>query len=126
MFLAANRKLSSMSEENWELKLKHFKRLGFFFEENTMSTFRRTSQVFVVSERKIKEVTEFLIRRKKIDISFTKSHPAVLICCDEHSLKPRLLVFEISQSKNLLCRKDSLTPVLRCLNSLFFFNGKWE
>ena len=76
MFLAANWMLSSMSEENWELKLKHFKRLGFFFfEENTMSTFRRTSQVFVVSERKIKEVTEFLIRRKKNRYFFYKKPP---------------------------------------------------
>ena len=44
MFLAAIRMLSSMSEENWELKLKLLRRLGFS-EEDIMSAFR-TPQVF--------------------------------------------------------------------------------
>ncbi|XP_022741864.1 uncharacterized protein LOC111293345 [Durio zibethinus] len=116
MFLAAIRMLSSMSEENWELKLKLFRSLGFS-EEDIMSTFRRTPQVFAVSERKIKEVTEFLLSRKNIDISFIINHPTVLFFSIEHRLKPRLPVFEILERKNLLSRKVRL-------NTLFMMSEK--
>ncbi|XWS21526.1 hypothetical protein CRYUN_Cryun30bG0061700 [Craigia yunnanensis] len=112
MFLVALRMLSSMSEENWELKLKLFRRLGFS-EDDIMFTFRKTPQVFSVSERKIKEVTEFLLSRKNIDISFIINNPKVLICSLERRLKPRLLVFEILESKNLLSRKVSLSTLFK-------------
>ncbi|XVF36734.1 hypothetical protein REPUB_Repub19eG0083700 [Reevesia pubescens] len=118
MFLAAIRMLSSMSEENWELKLKLFRRLGFS-EDDIMSTFRKTPQVFSVSERKIKQVTEFLLSRKNIEISFIINFPAVLICSLEHRLKPRLLVFEILENKNLLRRKVSLTTMFNMSDKRF-------
>ena len=118
MFLVALRMLSSMSEENWELKLKLFRRLGFS-EDDIMFTFRKTPQVFSVSERKIKEVTEFLLSRKNIDISFIINHPKVLICSLEHRLKPRLLVFEILESKNLLSRKVSLSTLFKISEKRF-------
>ncbi|KAK6257389.1 hypothetical protein QUC31_000848 [Theobroma cacao] len=112
MFLAAIRTLSSMTEENWELKLKLFRRLGFS-EDDIRSAFRRVPQAFAVSERKIKEVTELLLSRKNIDISFIINHPEVLICSVERRLKPRLLVFEILVSKDLLSRKPSLTTLFK-------------
>ncbi|TYI87666.1 hypothetical protein E1A91_D04G151700v1, partial [Gossypium mustelinum] len=96
MFLAAIRMLSSMSEENWELKLKL---LG--------------NWVFAVSERKIKQVTDFLLNRTNVGISFIISHPMVLICSLEHRLKPRLLVIETLESKNSLRRKVSMTTIYK-------------
>ncbi|XP_041017098.1 uncharacterized protein LOC121259537 isoform X6 [Juglans microcarpa x Juglans regia] len=54
MFLSAIRTVSSMSEENWELKLELFRSLGFS-EKDILDVFRRVPQVFAVSERKIKE-----------------------------------------------------------------------
>ncbi|XVE55473.1 hypothetical protein DITRI_Ditri03aG0161500 [Diplodiscus trichospermus] len=118
MFLAAIRMLSSMSEENWELKLRLFRRLGFS-EEEIMSTFRTKPNVFAVSQRKIKNVTQFLLSRKNIDISFIINHPEVLICSLEHRLKPRLLVFEILESKNLLSRKISLATLFKMSEKRF-------
>ncbi|XVE55474.1 hypothetical protein DITRI_Ditri03aG0161600 [Diplodiscus trichospermus] len=118
MFLAAIRMLSSMSEENWELKLKLFRSLGFS-EEKIMSTFRTIPQVFAVSQRKIKEITEFLLSRKNVDISFIINHPWVLLCSVEHRLKPRLLVFEILETKNLLWRKVGLVTLYKMSENQF-------
>ncbi|KAB2035384.1 hypothetical protein ERO13_D04G129242v2, partial [Gossypium hirsutum] len=102
MFLAAIRMLSSMT----------FRKLGFS-EDDIMSTFRRTPQVFAVSERKIKQVTDFLLNRTNVGISFIISHPMVLICSLEHRLKPRLLVIETLESKNSLRRKVSMTTIYK-------------
>ncbi|XP_065869522.1 uncharacterized protein [Euphorbia lathyris] len=57
MFIEAVRVMSSMTRENWELKLKLFRDLGFS-EQNILVAFRRTPQAFCVSERKIKECGE--------------------------------------------------------------------
>ncbi|KAK8315153.1 hypothetical protein V6Z12_D01G221000 [Gossypium hirsutum] len=118
MFLAAIRMLSSMSEENWELKLKLFRKLSFS-EDDIMSTFRRTPQVFAVSERKIKQVTDFLLNRTNVGISFIISHPMVLICSLERRLKPRLLVIKTLESKNSLRRKVSMTTIYKMPDKKF-------
>ncbi|XVF39498.1 hypothetical protein PTKIN_Ptkin01aG0039400 [Pterospermum kingtungense] len=112
MFLAGIRMLGSMSEENWELKLKLFSSLGFS-EGDILRTFRKTPPVFAVSERKIKKVTEFLLSRKGIDISFIINHPVVLICSVEHRLKPRLQVFHVLESKNLPSRKIGFNTLFK-------------
>ncbi|KAK8505210.1 hypothetical protein V6N13_026076 [Hibiscus sabdariffa] len=112
MFLAAIRMFSSMSEENWELKVKLSRKLGFS-EDDILSTFWKTPQVFAVSERKIKEVTDFLLTRKDVSISFIISQPSVLVCSLEHRRKPRLLVIDTLESKNLLRRKVSLTTIYK-------------
>ncbi|GMJ02479.1 hypothetical protein like AT5G07900 [Hibiscus trionum] len=118
MFLAAIRMFSSMTEENWELKVKLFRKLGFS-EDDIMSTFWKAPQVFAVSERKIKEVTGFLLTRKNAGISFLISHPSVLLCSLEHRLKPRLLVIDTLESKNLLRRKVSLTTIYKMTEKKF-------
>ncbi|XP_022768325.1 uncharacterized protein LOC111312379 [Durio zibethinus] len=118
LFLAAIRTLGSMSEEKWELKLKIFRSLGFS-EDDIMSTFRRKPEVFTVSERKIKEVTAFLLSRKNTDISFIVNYPMVLTCSLEHRLKPWLRVIEILESKNLLSRKVSLSTLFRMSEKQF-------
>ncbi|XP_040948643.1 uncharacterized protein [Gossypium hirsutum] len=102
MFLAAIRMLSSMSEENWELKLKLFRKLGFS-EDDIMSTFRRTPQVFAVSERKIKQVTDFCLIERIL----------------ERRLKPRLLVIETLESKNSLRRKVNMTTIYKMPDKKF-------
>lgn len=118
MFMAALRMLSSMSEENWELKLKLFRRLGFS-EDDIMLTFWKTPQVFSVSERKIKEIAEFLLSKKNIDMSFIIKQPTVFICSLENRLKPRLLILEILESKKLLRKKVSLTSIFKLSEKVF-------
>ncbi|WCJ44498.1 hypothetical protein M5689_025162 [Euphorbia peplus] len=56
-FLCAVRVMSSMSKENWDLKLKLLRELGFS-EENILFMFRRAPQAIAVSEMKIKECGE--------------------------------------------------------------------
>ncbi|TYH04833.1 hypothetical protein ES288_A08G036500v1 [Gossypium darwinii] len=93
-------------------------KLGFS-EDDIMSTFRRTPQVFAVSERKIKQVTDFLLNRTNVGISFIISHPMVLICSLERRLKPRLLVIETLESKNSLRRKVSMTTIYKMPDKKF-------
>ena len=118
MFLAAIRTVSSMTRENWELKLKLFQSLGFS-ENDILVVFRRMPQVFSVSERKIKEVTELLFSAWNIDISYIVQHPELLICSVEHRLKPRLRVFEILEKENVLKKKPGLTTLCKITNKTF-------
>ncbi|XP_065872942.1 uncharacterized protein [Euphorbia lathyris] len=57
MFIEGVRVMSSMTRENWELKLKLFRDLGFS-EQNILYAFRVYPGAFTVSERKIKECGE--------------------------------------------------------------------
>ncbi|XP_059461646.1 uncharacterized protein LOC132190624 [Corylus avellana] len=119
MFLSAIRTVSSMTEENWELKLKLFRSLGFS-ESDILDVFRRVPQVFAVSERKIKGVTEVLLLSAwNIDISYIVSHPELLICSIENRLKPRLRVLEILEKKNMLKKKPCLTTVCKMTEKRF-------
>ncbi|KAE8056888.1 hypothetical protein FH972_013622 [Carpinus fangiana] len=119
MFLSAIRTVSSMTEENWELKLKLFRSLGFS-ESDILDVFRRVPQVFAVSERKIKGVTELLLLSAwNIDISYIVNHPELLICSIENRLKPRLRVLEILEKKNMLKRKPCLTTVCKMTEKKF-------
>ena len=43
----------------------------------------------------------------------------MLICSLEHRLKPRLLVFEILESKNMLSRKVSLATIFKMSEKQF-------
>ncbi|GMI64868.1 hypothetical protein like AT5G07900 [Hibiscus trionum] len=118
MFLNAVRTLSSMSEGNFEQKLKLFRKLGFS-EDDILSTFRKTPQVFSVSERKIKEISDFLLTRKNVGISLIRSQPLVFSYSLEHRLKPRLLVIEILESKNLLRRKVGPATIFKMSEKMF-------
>ncbi|KAJ4701309.1 Transcription termination factor like [Melia azedarach] len=94
MFLQAIRTMSAMTEQNWELKLKAFRSLGYS-EDDILSMFRRSPQAFAMSERKIQGVTEMLLSRGDMDISFIVQNPSLFLCSIEGSLKPRLRVYDI-------------------------------
>lgn len=117
-FLPAIRVLHSMSVENWELKLKLFRSLGFP-ENDILAVFRRVPMVFAVSERKIKKSTEFLFSSTNLDISYAVNHPELLITSVEHRLKPRLEILHTLEGKNILKKKPSLTTICRMTNKMF-------
>ncbi|OMO57045.1 Mitochodrial transcription termination factor-related protein [Corchorus capsularis] len=121
-FISAVRTLGSMSEETWEHKLKLFRKLGFS-EDDIRAAFWRSPQAFAVSERKIKEITEFLVSKKGIDMSFFVRNPEVLICSVEQKLKPRLMVVEVLESKDLLRKELRLHRL--CLISAKQFQEKY-
>lgn len=112
MFIHGIRAVSSMSSEKWESKLKLFRSLGFT-DEDVLSVFRRTPQIFAISERKIKEVAELLITSGNVDILFVVQHPELLIYSAAHRIKPRLLIINILRSKGLLVKEPSLTSVCK-------------
>ncbi|XP_065870725.1 transcription termination factor MTERF8, chloroplastic-like [Euphorbia lathyris] len=104
MFFQAIRALGSMSRENWELKLKLFRDLGFS-EQNILYAFRIYPLAFAVSERKIKEVTQLLFSVEDLGISDIVRYPVTLTFSVEKRLKPRVRVLKALQSKNLLKKK---------------------
>ncbi|GLU16201.1 hypothetical protein SLE2022_326460 [Rubroshorea leprosula] len=111
-YIYAVRALSSMSMEKWENKLKLFRSLGLS-EDQILALFRRAPHVFAVSEMKIKEVSEMLLGIENIDASFIVEHPDLLIHSVKGRLEPRLAVYEILESKNLLRRKPKLTTLFK-------------
>ncbi|XP_059629825.1 uncharacterized protein LOC132272748 [Cornus florida] len=119
LFLHAIRAISSMTKENWELKLELFKSLKFS-EDDILSVFRRQPQVFVVSDRKIKEITQLFLSTGKCDISYVVNNPDLLCRSVENKLKPRLRVLEVLESRNLLLKKPSLGTVCRITDKKFF------
>ncbi|XP_059629858.1 transcription termination factor MTERF9, chloroplastic-like [Cornus florida] len=119
MFVHAIRAISSMTRENWELKLEVFKSLGFS-EDDILSVFRRYPQVFAVSESKIKASTQFLLSTGKCDISYVINYPFVLTFSVENRLKPRLRVLEALESRNLLLKNPSLMTVCGMTDKKFF------
>ncbi|XP_059629839.1 transcription termination factor MTERF5, chloroplastic-like [Cornus florida] len=119
MFLHAIRAISSMTRENWELKLEVFKSLGFS-EDDILSVFRRQPLVFAKSERKIKAITHLFLSMGKCDISFVVNNAELLGYSVENRLKPRLRVLEVLESRNLLLKKPSLATVCRMTDKKFF------
>ncbi|KAJ0024953.1 hypothetical protein Pint_08324 [Pistacia integerrima] len=118
MFLPVILTIGSMSMETLELKLKCFRSLGFK-EDGIVSAFRRSPQTFVISKRKIREVTEVMLSRGNLDISVIVNNPRLLICNVERSLKPGPRVFDILEKKYGLPHSDEvgeLSPLARTHN----------
>ncbi|XP_059629853.1 uncharacterized protein LOC132272778 [Cornus florida] len=118
MFLCVIRTISSMTIENWELKLEVFKSLGFS-EDDILSAFRRQPQVFAGSERKINVTTQLLLSTGKCDISYIVNNTELLTYSVENRLKPRLRVLEAWESRNLLLKEPSLTTVCAITDKKF-------
>ncbi|XP_059629814.1 uncharacterized protein LOC132272737 [Cornus florida] len=121
LFVHAIRAISSMTRENWELKLGLFKSLGFL-EDDILSVFRRAPLVFCVSGRKIKGMTQFLFSTGKCDISYVVNNPVILTCSVENRLKPRLRVLEVLERRNLVLKKPSLRTVCSMTDEKFLHN----
>ncbi|KAL2471606.1 Mitochondrial transcription termination factor family protein [Abeliophyllum distichum] len=119
MFIYAVRVVSSMSDENWELKLKLFRDLGFS-EDEILVMFRKAPQVFAVSARKLKKVMEVLLATGKYDISCIVNCPASFICSVEKKLEPRMQVLTILDSRNLIEKWPSLATIIKMSDIKFF------
>ncbi|XP_059629842.1 transcription termination factor MTERF5, chloroplastic-like [Cornus florida] len=118
LFLEAIRIISSMTIENWKLKLVLLKSLGFS-EDDILSVFRRQPQFFALSESKIKDTTQLFLTTGKCDISYVVNNPDLLGQSVESRLKPRLRILDVLESRNLLLKKRSLATVCRMTDKKF-------
>ncbi|GAB2271201.1 hypothetical protein Dimus_006045 [Dionaea muscipula] len=112
VFFHAIRAIGSMSIESWESKLELFRNLGFS-EHDVMKVFRRSPQVFTLSERGIREAVDFFLNQGKADLPFIVEHPSMLTLSVEHRLKPRMKVLNVLNLNNLLAKEPSLTTVMK-------------
>lgn len=119
MFMHAVRVISSMSKESWESKLELFRSLGFT-EEDILSVFRKSPQVFAPSERKIKEVSDILITAADCDGKFPVSHADLLVCSVKNRIIPRLKVMDTLEANNLIKRRPSVRTLLKLSSEQFF------
>ncbi|WCJ18934.1 Mitochondrial transcription termination factor family protein [Euphorbia peplus] len=93
MFFQAVWVMSRMSRENWELKLQVFRDFGFS-EHDILVAFRKYPPAFIVSERKIKDVTQLLLTVDNSDISEIVRYPVLLTLSLEKRLEPRVQVLK--------------------------------
>ncbi|CAL1390410.1 unnamed protein product [Linum trigynum] len=118
MFLYAVRVVSSMSPEKWEVKLKLLRDLGFS-DEDILFAFKRQPMAFSTSDKKVKEVVDFLVTEANLEISSIVKSPQLLICSIEKRIKPRLMVIKALQSRNLLSREPKMNSVYKMAHALF-------
>ncbi|OVA07624.1 Mitochodrial transcription termination factor-related [Macleaya cordata] len=119
MFLHAIRVLSSMSREKWEMKLDLFRSFGFS-EKQLLFMFKRAPQVFAVSDKKIRDGTEFLLTTGRCDMSIFTLVPELLVYSLEGRIKPRIRILEILERKNLIRTQPTLTTYLKMADKKFF------
>ncbi|OVA14611.1 Mitochodrial transcription termination factor-related [Macleaya cordata] len=118
MFVHAIRTLASMTRENWELKLQVFRSLGWS-ENDILFVFRSKPSVFTYSDKKIREVAEFISCRGKYHASFLLLHPEMLSYSLESRVKPRFQIVEILKSKNLISKSASLASICKLTDNKF-------
>ncbi|XP_022855444.1 uncharacterized protein LOC111376703 [Olea europaea var. sylvestris] len=118
LFIHAVRVVGSMSNENWELKLRHFRNLGFS-EDDILKMFQKAPQVFSVSQRKISKVVELLLVTGKYDLSCIVNCPTSLTCSVEKKIKPRMQVLGVLESKNLIGKWPLLSTITTIPDSTF-------
>ncbi|KNA21872.1 hypothetical protein SOVF_039270 [Spinacia oleracea] len=118
MYIHGLRVLKSMTLEKWESKLKLFKNLGFS-EGDILSVFRRTPQVFAVSEKKILEVSKLLLSYENVDVAFLVQHPELFIFSAGSRIRPRMEIIGVLLSKSLLLKEPSLTTLCKLDDEAF-------
>ena len=119
MLMYAIRVLSSMSKETWELKLDLFRKFGWS-EDDILYSFKRAPQVFAVSERKLKEVTGFLLSSGRCDSSVLAQQPELLLYSLETRIKPRIQILDILKRNNFVLGNASLATILSMNDKKFF------
>ncbi|KAL3845806.1 hypothetical protein ACJIZ3_003209 [Penstemon smallii] len=119
MYIHAIRVLSSMSNESWELKLQAFRNLGFS-EDDIVVAFRKSPQVFAVSEDKMKKLKEVLLSTGKYDAMCIVKNPTSLGCSIEKRYKPRLQVLRTLENKNLIQSWPSFRTMYNINDADFF------
>ncbi|KAI3460019.1 hypothetical protein Pfo_016682 [Paulownia fortunei] len=110
MFIHAVRVVSSMTNENWELKLQAFRDSGFS-ESDIVTMLRNAPQVFAGSAEKMRRIRELLLATGKYNMSCIVNFPRSLMSSIRNRYMPRLRVLGILEEKNLLKNWPSLATV---------------
>lgn len=100
-FIWAVKVIGSHSHENWEMKLRAFREVGFS-DDDIARAFRSHPIVFAFSEKRIKESVEVIVGSGKYDISCIVKYPGCLKSSIEKRVKPRMQVLQLLESKNLI------------------------
>lgn len=118
-FIYAIATIASMSNEAWELKLQAFRDMGFS-DSNILTMFRKAPLVFCASMAKIKKITEALVSTGKFNISSIVDYPSALRYSMEMRYTPRLRIFGILESRNLIESWPPLPTLCHSSDAEFF------
>ncbi|CAI9771552.1 unnamed protein product [Fraxinus pennsylvanica] len=118
LFIHAVQVVGSMSNETWELKLRHFRNLGFL-EDDILKMFQKAPRVFSASQTKISKVVEVLLATGKYDLSSIVNSPVSFTCSVEKKIIPRMQVLGILESKNWIGKWPSLSTITKIADSKF-------
>uniref|UniRef100_A0A7N0ZWJ8 Uncharacterized protein n=1 Tax=Kalanchoe fedtschenkoi TaxID=63787 RepID=A0A7N0ZWJ8_KALFE len=95
----------SLTEASWTAKFNVFRSLGWADEE-IISAFVRDPLCLACSEKKIRAVTDFIVKTMKLNQAIIIAYPKLLMYSIESRYKPRFFVLTKLKSKNLV--KDDL------------------
>lgn len=118
MYIYAVQVLKSLSREKWETKLECFRSLGLT-EDQILSAFKKFPPAFTKSESKIEEFGKVLLNRDDVDASFIAKHPYLLAFGIKKYIEPRLMVYDVLESKNVFKKKPNLANFLKIPSAAF-------
>eukprot|EP00253_Pinus_taeda_P012878 PITA_12878 len=101
MFVAAMRSILGVSKENAESKLQCLSSVGFS-QKQASEIFKRCPFLFALSEEKVKNRLDFLVKSMGIPLDNIGKNPALICYSLEKRLIPRLRVMEALKSMQLL------------------------
>ncbi|KAF6161499.1 hypothetical protein GIB67_009378 [Kingdonia uniflora] len=122
-FICAVRVMTNLSESNWEQKMEAYKSFGLSDEE-FLSAFKLNPLFMESSEKKIRELMDFFVRKLEWKPSVVSKYPKILICSLEKNIIPRCSVLQILMSKGLV-RKDLINIPSELVQSGMTFMNKF-
>ncbi|KAJ0976126.1 hypothetical protein J5N97_018091 [Dioscorea zingiberensis] len=101
MFVHALRALNGLRKSTWDSRLRLFEEMGWS-EELFYAAFRRAPLFVLVSEEKIRKLTEFFMKEVGFGPEELSLQPKLLMYALEKRVIPRFKVFQVLKEKGLV------------------------
>lgn len=100
-FSYALRVILQMNESTWNKKIEVMKDLGFN-EEESLKAFKRAPNYLACSEENLRNSVGFYLDTMKLEPQNLIASPVLLSFSIENRVRPRYIVFQVLESKNLI------------------------
>ncbi|EHA8588930.1 transcription termination factor MTERF2, chloroplastic [Cocos nucifera] len=110
-FVLAINVMLGLTTATWERKLAVYRSLGWS-EKETLMAFTRHPYCMLSSDKKIRKVMEFIVKKMKCEPAFVAARPKLLCLSLEKRTIPRCSVFSILESKGVVSRKRGVHSFL--------------
>ncbi|XAR61290.1 hypothetical protein NMG60_11034940 [Bertholletia excelsa] len=111
IFVMAVHARSGHNRSTWDRSYETYRKLGWSHDE-ILSAFRKHPHCMIMSEKKIMNTIDFLVKQMGWDYRMIVRCPAVVLFNLEKRIVPRCLVIQVLVSKGLVKKDMSLSTVL--------------